>query len=425
MSKIAKIEARSFKRLTEVTIDAGDTVITIGGQNAQGKSSVLDAIAAALGGEKLCPQEPIHRGETTALARVTLDDGLVAERRWEKLKDGRVKTKLEVRDPTGRTLPGPQGVLDKLLGRLSFDPEAFARAEPKKQLELLRAVTGVNLQVLDAKRSDLFSARTEVNRELKAAENAVFDLADIPTPEAQIDVAELLERQKAAGAAAAEMRELQWQVEKRDREVKGWAEQVADLKAKLQTAESMLVDSQSAWASAAADLELADAVPDVTTIDAQILAAQAHNEECSARARKLEERKKRHALQIELENQAADLSGRIADIDAEKEHAVAAAKFPVPDLGSGEDGVTYRGIPLEQASSAEKLRVSMAMGLALNPELRVVQIRNASLLDDTSLALVEEMAAAADAQVWLEVVGRRGAGIVIADGEVETREVAA
>jgi hypothetical protein len=76
-------------------------------------------------------------------------------------------------------------------------------------------------------------------------------------------------------------------------------------------------------------------------------------------------------------------------------------------------------VPLVQASAAQKLRVSVALGLAMNPRLKVLLVRDASLLDATSLALVAQMAADADAQVWLERVGDGDpTAVVIADGQV-------
>lgn len=122
------------------------------------------------------------------------------------------------------------------------------------------------------------------------------------------------------------------------------------------------------------------------------------------------------ALRAESEAKTA----RIAELDAARKARIASAKWPVEGLGFDEAGtVTFRGVPLAQASQAEQIRVSMAIGLALNPSLRVVLVRDASLLDEKSLALVSEMAAQADAQVWLERVSKADAGaIVMEDGHV-------
>jgi len=90
------------------------------------------------------------------------------------------------------------------------------------------------------------------------------------------------------------------------------------------------------------------------------------------------------------------------------------------ERGLDDPGVTLDGVPFEQASSAEQLRCSVAMGLALNPKLRVLLIRDGSLLDEDSLRMVAEMADAQGAQVWLERVGDGVAGVLIEDGEVRS-----
>ena len=93
--------------------------------------------------------------------------------------------------------------------------------------------------------------------------------------------------------------------------------------------------------------------------------------------------------------------------------------MPISGLGFDDDGVTYQGVPLKQASAAEQLRVSVAMAMALNPKVRVIRITDGSLLDSDNLALIEQMAADQDFQVWIERVDETGTvGVVIEDGQV-------
>jgi len=123
---------------------------------------------------------------------------------------------------------------------------------------------------------------------------------------------------------------------------------------------------------------------------------------------------------------ADELTRQIDAIDNAKAQAMADAKWPVAGLGFSDTGVTYQGLPLEQASSAEQLRVSVAIGLAFNPKLKIILIRDGSLLDADSLALVANMAAEADGQVWLEVVGNReDCAVVIEDGSVKEATIGA
>jgi len=107
-------------------------------------------------------------------------------------------------------------------------------------------------------------------------------------------------------------------------------------------------------------------------------------------------------------------------IKAQTKAQLAAAKFPVEGLSFDEAGVLFNGIPFPQASAAEKLRVSVAMGIAMNPEFKVMLIRDGSLLDETNLATVAKMAAKSGAQVWIERVGKgKECQVIIEDGYVE------
>jgi chaperonin cofactor prefoldin len=127
-----------------------------------------------------------------------------------------------------------------------------------------------------------------------------------------------------------------------------------------------------------------------------------------------------------LESQSESLTEGIDEIDAEKSKELQAAPFPVPGLGLDDNGVTFNGLPFEQASGAERLRASAAIGMAQKPKLRVMLIRDASLLDDDGLAIIEQMATAEDYQVWLERVAKNaeGCAVYIEDGAVKEMEAA-
>ena len=113
------------------------------------------------------------------------------------------------------------------------------------------------------------------------------------------------------------------------------------------------------------------------------------------------------------------MTAHLETIEKRKADGLAAAKFPVEGLGFDADGVLYNGRPFNRASSAEKVLVSAAMMIALNPELRVLIVRNGNDLDSDSLAALEDMASDADFQVFIEIVNETGDfGITIEDGEV-------
>jgi hypothetical protein len=155
---------------------------------------------------------------------------------------------------------------------------------------------------------------------------------------------------------------------------------------------------------------------DEAAILAQLDDIQALNGKVAANAQRRELSTKAQALQTK----ATDLTAQIDNIDTQKNAQLTAAKFPVPGMSFNEDGVLLAGIPFAQASDAEKIRVSVSMGLAMNPQLKVVLIRDGSLLDQNSLAVIASMAAESGAQVWIERVGEGDeCSVIIEDGQIK------
>jgi hypothetical protein len=127
-------------------------------------------------------------------------------------------------------------------------------------------------------------------------------------------------------------------------------------------------------------------------------------------------------MDAEIEGVAQSVTKLDAAIEQHRAKAAeltASAKYPVPGLGFHDEEVTYNGLPFKQASNAEQIKVSIAMGMAGNPKIRVMRIKDGSLLDDDSLAVVENMAVEHDFQVFMEIVDVSGKmGVYLVDGEI-------
>lgn len=426
--KIVKLEAENVKRLRAVSITPDGAVVRIQGANGAGKSSVLDAIAYALGGEKLCPAKPIRRGATKARVLVELDEDLVVERRWSE-----GGSRLEVRTKNGLKHPSPQRLLDSLVGRLSFDPLEFLRLAPKNQAETLRALSGVDLSAFDEGRRLAYEKRTGWNRQVAQVKARLATMPEVDAPDVLLHSADLLaeheRRQKEIEANAKKKTRLstaQDDLRAMTKRAVNTADALEDLRAQVAETEKRLEDQTAEIGrmaleerGLAAEVEaLVD--PDMAEIPARLRVL----EETNDRVRAKKARADVEAELVKAETNSEELGKAIDLFDAQKAEVLAAAQFPVAGLGFTEDGVTLQGLPLEQASSAEQLRVSLAMSIALNPKLRVMLIRDGSLLDETSLAAVAKMAEETDCQVWLEMVAPGAtSGIVIEDGAVVGAEV--
>lgn len=409
--KIIKLTAENLKRLQAVEITPSGHLVKISGRNAQGKSSVLDAIWYALGGGDALPAKPIRDGAEAA--KVTLDLGdLVVTRRFTA-----AGSRLLVQGKDGARFPSPQGVLDRLIGRLAFDPLAFLRLDPKRQADTLRDLVELDedLEALDAERERAYQERTTVNREVKQLDGrlAGFELpADTPTEE--ISASDLLERLQQTLDAQRDWDQCEQRLIRTRQTYQQCQSRIETLERQLREARDQLAELADAGRALAETLERQPR-PDTSGLQAQLADIEARN----ARARQARERADVHQQLSDAQQRSQALTDRIGEIDRRKAAAIRSARFPLDGLGFDGHTVTYRGLPLDQASRAEQLRVSMAIAMAANPRLRVIRITDGSLLDSDSLALIEAMAAAGDYQVWLETVDETGAiGIVIEDGRV-------
>ena len=401
--KIVELKVQNIKRIRAVHLHPnGASTVILGGKNGAGKSSVLDAIMMAFAGARAIPADPVRHGAKRGSVVADLGD-LVVERVISS--DG--QTTLTVRDADGNRKSSPQRLLDELCARIAFDPLAFLDLEPAKQNEQLRQLLGLDFSALDAERERCYAKRTDTARDAKAARASSESIVVPPnTPAAAVVVTELLAQLTEANAAGEKART-------HERAVTTLRSDVERLEAEQKRIEAQLM--QKRMQLKALERESPAPAPDAAAIARQIAAAEATNRGVHLRGQRDALEQKANAL----DEAAGKLTARIAEIDADKARQLAACSFPVPGLTLGEAGPMLDGVPLEQASQAQKLRVSVALGIAMNPRLKVLLVRDASLLDETSLALVAEMAAAADAQVWLERVGDGDpTAVVIADGQV-------
>lgn len=415
--RIIGLQAENFKRLKAIQIVPKGDIVKITGMNAQGKTSVIDSIWAALGGKAQIPGKAVRKGTDKATIRLNLGDYIVTRTITEKGTD------LTVESPDGARFKSPQTMLDAMMGDLTFDPLAFTRMDPKKQAEHLRAIADiqVDLDALDGLNRRDFETRTALTRDMKAAKAAGEAIPKTGVP-AKIDTGALLTRMEGIQAAAFANQQEQNLRDDQDRKIKAQADRADSLVAQIDTLTLELASVREwitkAEASVAERLPLAE-VESAVELRAQIDQANEHNRQADTITAQQASRKAHLAKATELEAKTTELTELVETRNATKAAAIAGAKMPVAGLGLEDGVVTYQGLPFDQASGAEQLRVSTAIAMAANPRIRVIRIADGSLLDDTSLALLADMAAEGDYQIWIEMVDSSGkVGVHIREGEV-------
>jgi hypothetical protein len=423
---IVELHAENVKRLRVVDLKLDDKggLVIIGGKNAQGKTSVLDVVWMALGGKDAVPDRPIRDGASKAVIRLVVG-GLVVERTFTQKG-----TYLKVRAADGSEPRSPQAMLDELIGDLTFDPLAFARMVTKEQAATLQGIVGIDFTALDAEEARLRDERKITGRALDAARAVASAARHYPdAPADEVSVADLAAELEAANAAlrardrAAQELETQKATITRGMTALANAEaSIADLEKKLVEARRLherisgcLAADRNKGATMQVALE-SMAVPDPAPIQSKMASAEETNRQVRANRERVAAMGNVSGLQEEHES----FSCRLDSLAEERRLMLAEASFPVAGIGFDGDVVTFKGLPLAQASESERIRVSLAVGLALNPTLRVVLIRDGAHLDSDAMKEVAAMAEAHDAQVWIERVGDADrSAIIISDGEVD------
>lgn len=431
--KIVKLQAENVKRLVAVEITPTGNLVQITGKNGAGKTSVLDAIWWALAGKGNIQAAPIRKGQNKARIRLDLGE-IIVTRTFAAKEEGEPTTTIAVENADGARFPSPQAMLDSLLGQLSFDPLAFARMKPREQFDALRRfVPEVDFEAIEnAQRGD-YQRRQEINRDEKQARAAAQIIVVPPeTPDAPVDVSALAAELEEVGKFNAE---LETRKARRQRAQEELAAKRAVVRQMQGEADALRARADEIIAKAgnindeADELEqkLGDAEPlpapkDTVVLRGRIDGAQALNRQVTEKQR----RKQLFEQADNLKAQADEISARMAAREADKEAKIAAAQIPVPGLTFGDGIVLLDGQPFEQGSDAQQLRASVAIAMASNPKLRVVRIRDGSLLDAEGLELIAKAAEANDMQVWIERVDDSGKiGFYIEDGTLKATEAAA
>ena len=425
--RIVNFKAENIKKLVVVEIEPKGNMVQITGRNGAGKTSVLDAIWWALAGTRNHQSRPIRDGQKSATIHLDLGE-IIVKRKFSLQKENRVTTQITVETKEGARFPSPQKMLDDLLGSLSFDPLAFCRMDAAEQYRALQKVIGVNLDNYDQAQQNNFMERRLKNRRAKELRAAAVQVV-IPegTPAELVSVAKLAEELKQGDRHNRELRQeearrniLSNAVTKLESRITGHGITIKELERKIEGFKSIAFVDKRDMEHKQHEIDSLASLPepfDPGPIQSMIAESEAINNQ----VRKLHGRDdlNRQAQGVEAESQA--LTDKMAARKEAIQKEIEKSDMPVPGLTLGDGTVTLDGVPFDQASDAEQLRTSCAIAMRGNPKLRVLRVRDGSLLDEESLALLQEMAVSEDFQLWIERVDTSGkVGIVIEDGKVKS-----
>ena len=155
---------------------------------------------------------------------------------------------------------------------------------------------------------------------------------------------------------------------------------------------------------------------EIATARAALKDIESHNAAVRAKKTWLDKNQQRITKQSESERLAKEIEA----LDQEKNNKIKTAQYPISGLTVDEEKVLYNGLPLSQLSTGAKIKVSTAIAMALNPKLKVIFVRDGSLLDKAGMQSILDMAKEKDYQIWMEYTkDEKGVGIYLEDGEVK------
>jgi hypothetical protein len=390
--KINTLELENVKKIRAVQLAPSKNGLTvIGGKNRQGKTSVLDSIAWALGGDRFKPSEP-HRDGSMSEPRlkVTLDNGIVVERSG---KNGALK----VLDPSGNR--AGQQLLNSFIGTFALDLPRFMNSSAKEKADTLLKIIGVGdrLYALDNEEKRLYDERLMTGRIGEQKAKYANELPQYEgVPEEPLSASELIARQQAILVRNGENARLRRERDKWDDELSSAQTAYLQAKARLKEAEE-----RAAIAHAAA-AELHDEPTDELERDiAQV-------EETNRRVRSNLDKRRAMSEAEEFRERYRELTEEIERVRSERLELLNGAELPLEGLAVESGELTYNGHRWDGMSGAEQLIVSASIVRRLNPECGFVLLDKLEQLDLDTLKKFGE---------WLEKEGLQAIATRVSTGD--------
>lgn len=397
--KINKLEIENVKRIKAVKIEPTASGLTIvGGNNNQGKTSVLDSIAWALGGEKYRPSKAQRDGSTIPpTLHIVMSNGLVVERKGKN-------SSLKVTDPTGNK--AGQQLLNEFVEQLALDLPKFMESSGKEKAQILLKIIGVGdqLEILDRKEKELYNSRLSIGQIADRKKKFADEQPYYPeAPKELISPSELIKQQQEILARNGENQRKREQVEKYKSSVFFIRQSVDSMREQLEQEEQKLKEAEENLRIAqmnASDLQ------DEST--AELEASLANIEEINRKVRANMDKDKAEDDALDYKNQYNALTAEIDKTRREKTDLLQSAELPLPDLSVKDGELIYKGQQWDNMSGSDRLKVSTAIVRKLNPKCGFVLLDK---LEQMDLNTLQEFGQ------WLEQEGLQAIATRVSTGD--------
>lgn len=397
--KINKLEIENVKRVKVVKAEFTPNGLTvIGGNNNQGKTSILDAIAWALGGNKYKPSQAQRQGSVTPPhLHVVMNNGLIVER------SGKNST-LKVIDPNGKK--GGQQLLNDFVEELAINLPKFMESTSKEKANTLLQIIGVGpkLQELEMKEGELYNERRTIGQIADQKKKFAEEQTYYPdAPHELVPVNELIKQQQDILARNGENQR------KRDN-LKSLKEQHTFQARKVSQLMEELEKEQAKLAELTEDVNVAkksvSELKDESTEELERNLAEIDETNRKVRANLDKDKAEEDANQYKDKYQK--LTRNIESVRKEKSDLLNSADLPLPELSVDNGELIYKGQKWDNMSGSDQLKVSTAIVRKLKPDCGFILLDK---LEQMDMKTLEEF------NQWLEQEQLQGIATRVSTGD--------
>ena len=374
--KINTLQIENIKRVKAVALNPAENGLTvIGGKNGQGKTSVLDAIAWALGGDRYRPSNPEREGSTLPPhIKLTLSNGLTVERSGKN-------SALKVVDTTGKR--SGQQLLNEFVEQLAIDLPRFLQASNREKADTLLQVIGVGDRIheLEAKERDVYNRRRMIGQDADRKRKYADELPFYPAaPKELVSALDLIRQQQDILARNGENQRKRMRANQIEHEYGKAAAYVSLLKSQLAAAQKQLTQLE-------ADLEIAqkDALDLQDESTEEVERSLQEIEQINIQVRANCDREKAEQDAAYYAQQYQELTAELEDIRHDKYALLNSAELPLPGLSVEDSELTYNGKKWDCMSGADQLIAATAVVRAVNPKCGFVLLDKLEQLDADTL----------------------------------------
>lgn len=370
--KINSLQFENVKRIKAVQMKPSESGLTIiGGNNEQGKTSVLDAIAWALGGEKYRPSEAQREGSTLPPSlKIVMNNGLVVERKGKN-------SDLKVTDPSGKR--AGQMLLNEFIEELALNLPKFMEASGKEKANTLLQIIGVGDQLmqLDAQEKELYQERLYVGRTADQKKKYAAEQPYYPdAPDEPVSPSELIKQQQEILARNGQRQ--QWK-----REYDNILNEMDILEHKIDEYKEVLRRSEDQLKELKAKQVAAMKTPKELEMEStdELERSIANIDEINRKVRaNLDKGKAEDDAKI-YADKYSQLTAQIEDVRKQKTSLLSSAELPLPGLAVEDGELTYMGQKWDNMSGSQRLIVSTAIVRKLNPSCGFVLMDKLEQMD--------------------------------------------